>query len=147
MGYFAGSSASFHDVPIDDEGLACLCEVSTIENLVLQNTRVSNAGLSQLARLTALVHLRLEDNPQLSDECVPHLRSLWRLQSLAVHETSITASGLAQLAGLPELRDLCVDDETGSEAELLELSKLLPRCEILIKGWGALLAGERAMIR
>jgi hypothetical protein len=133
---------SFYDTPIDDEGLAFVCEVPTIENLVLQNTRVSNTGLGPLARLSALIHLRLKDNPQLSDECVPHLLGLSRLQTLAVHETSITASGLAQLAGLPELRDLCVDDETGTEAELRELSMLLPRCEILVKGWGALLAGE-----
>jgi hypothetical protein len=134
--------ASFYDIPIDDGGLALLCEVPTIENLVLQNTRVSNTGMRQLARLPRLTHLRLKDNPQLSDECVPHLLALPRLQNLQVHETSITAIGLAQLAGLPELRDLCVDDETGTEVDLRELSMLMPRCEILIKGHGALLGGE-----
>lgn len=134
--------ASFYDFPLDDAGLAFLCEVRTIEDLVLQNTRVSNTGLRQLARLPALTHLRLKDNRQLGDECVPHLVAISRLQNLQVHETSITALGLARLAELPELRDLCVDDETGTEAELRELSMLMPRCEILIKGSGVLLAGE-----
>ena len=96
----------------------------------------------QLARLPRLTHLRLKDNRQLSDECVPHLLALPHLRSVQVHETSITASGLAQLARLPELRDLCVDEETGTEVELRELSMLMPRCEILIKGRGALLAGK-----
>jgi len=136
-------AASFYDFPIDDPALVLLCEVPTLENLVLQSTRVSNAGLSQLARLPALAHLRLKDNRQLDDECVPHLLALPCLHSLQVHETSITAIGLARLAGLPRLRELCVDDETGTEAELRELSMLMPRCEILVKGWGALLAGEQ----
>lgn len=134
--------ASFCDFPIDDEGLAFLCEIPTIENLVLQNTRVSNMGLRQLARLPALTHLRLKDNRQLSDACVPHLLALAHLRDLQVHETSITAIGLTPLAGLSELRDLCVDRQTGTEAELQELSMLMPRCEILIKGRGALLAGK-----
>ncbi|MCX4239617.1 leucine-rich repeat domain-containing protein [Paraliomyxa miuraensis] len=135
-------SASFYDVPIDDEGLAFLCEVSTLKNIVLQGTRVSNDGLRQLARLPALTHLRLKDNPQLTDDGVPHLLAISRLQDLQVHETSITATALLPLARLPELSDLCVDDETGTEAELRELSRQMPRCELLVKGWGSLRAGE-----
>ena len=134
--------ASFCDVPLDDVGLGHVCAASTIDNLSLQNTRVTNAGLAQLANLPLLRHLRLKDNPQLGDACVQHLLALVNLDSLQVHETSITAAGLAPLVELPWLRDLCVDDETGAFAEVRALSLRLPRCEILVKGRGCFLAGE-----
>lgn len=134
-------SASFCDLPIDDEGLAELVAAASIERLVLQNTRLSNDGLRHLARLPALTDLRLKDNPQLDDACVRHLGALPRLTALQVHETSITAAGLVGLAPLAELRDLCVDEETGSSAALRDLSIRLPGCEILIKGRGILRAG------
>ncbi|MCA9659266.1 MAG: hypothetical protein KC486_13050 [Myxococcales bacterium] len=135
-------SASLCDVPIDDEGLVHLVEATSIESLTLQSTALSNEGLRSLARLPRLTHLRLKDNPQLDDRCVPHLCALARLTSLQVHETSITTAGLAHLASLPALRDLCVDTETGTFAALRELSLRLPRCEILVKGEGTLVAGR-----
>lgn len=136
-------AVSFCDFPLDDEGLGYLCEIPTLINVCIQATRVSNQGLAQLARLPRLRHLRLKDNPQLTDACCPHLAALITLVDLQLHETSITRVGLAQLVVLTKLEDLIVDidEETLDLEDLRELSVRLPGCRVLAKGRGAFLAG------
>lgn len=136
------SSASFCDVPLTDEGLGYVCECTTLDNLRLQHTALTNGGLAVLARLPALRYLRLKDNPQLDDGCVPHLSALTRLVNLQVHETSIRATGLMALSGVPDLEELVVDTETGSREALEALSRKRPKCEILVKGQGSFFAGR-----
>ncbi len=73
--------------------------------LRLQGTRVSNAGLSQLARLPRLRRLRLKDSPQ------------------RTNETSIDQVGLAGLTLLTSLNDVSVDLDAACFT-----SRVSPRC-------------------
>lgn len=136
-------SVSLYDIPLDDHGLSYICDCAGLDDLVLQNTALSNEGLAQLARLPQLTHLRLKDNRQLDDGCAPHLAALLGLVNLQLHETSIGRAGLAQLVGLRELKDLLVslDDARLTQADLLALSAQMPRCSILVKGLGSFEAG------
>lgn len=142
---------SIYDMPLDDRGLAHLCDCPGVDNLALQNTQISDAGLRHLARLTQLRHLRLKDNRQLTDACAPHLAAVRSLEDLQLHETSVGPAGLAELAALPNLRHLLVPlrslerhadaDRAKVYADLLALSKRMPRCELLAKGRGTFTDG------
>lgn len=136
-------SASFCATNLDDEGLAHVSQIATLENLNLQETRISNPGLATLEQLPKLRYLRLKGNPQLSDACVRHLARLSGLVDLQVQETSLTANGLRGLITLPHLRDLCVDAKDGDDAfaEWRALSAHLPACRILAKGRGEFFQG------
>lgn len=82
-------SASFAGTNLDDIGLAHVSRVKTIENLNLQDTEVSDAGLACLVNLPNLQYLRLKGNPQLScSELLAHLaeveaRGIHRLRACA----------------------------------------------------------------
>jgi hypothetical protein len=132
------TSASFVATELDDRGLSHVAEVLTIENLNLQDTKITNDGLAHLARLPRLRHLRLKENPQLTNASIRHFLRLPALVNLQIHETSINQRGIDRLTGLTSLRDLCiyvVDDNYDFDA-LLALSARMPWCRILAKGRG-----------
>lgn len=137
-------SASFVDTNLDDVGLEYVSKVRTLEHLDLQDTKITNAGLAHLAQLPRLDWLRLKENSQLNNECVPHLQRLERLSNLQIHETSIDQKGLEQLADMQSLRDICIDvwrDNYTFEG-LLALSVRMPNCTILAKGQGTFHRGR-----
>lgn len=138
------SSASFGSTGLDDRGLSLVCRVSTLDNLNLQDTLISNQGLAALRQLPLLNILRLKDNPQLDNACVPILAQLQSLNELQLHETAITSEGLALLAELTNLRELLFDEFSlgDSQEPLLALSARLPECRIVVKGRGEAFQGE-----
>ncbi len=137
-------SANFAGTNLDDRGLLHVAGVSTIEHLDLQETKISNEGLAYLASLPRLRYLRLKDNRQLTNDCIPHILRLETLVELQIHETSIDQDGVNQLATLQNLRGLCLDiwDDNYSFQALLELSVRMPQCTILAKGRGDFCGGR-----
>jgi len=99
-------SASFADADLTDIGLGSICKVSTLENLNLQGTQISNDGIRLLRSLPNLRYLRIKDNLQLNNDCVQHLARLTNLVDLAIHETSIDQNGLNLLVSMYSLRYL-----------------------------------------
>ncbi len=136
-------TVSFSDTNLDDIGLGYICENEGIENLCLQDTKITNEGLRFLSKLPSLEILRLKDNIQFTDDCVPQLNALKALRDLQIHETSITHLGLKYL-NLPLLEDLLVgiDEDNFSFEFLRKLSIRLPRCTILAKGNGEFYQGR-----
>jgi hypothetical protein len=116
--------------------------VSTLENLTLQGTRITNDGIAHFAGLPRLSYLRLKDNRQLDDRCVGHLVHVRGLVELQLHETSIGADGLDQLVALPALIHLVIDESNATLDRARALSFRMPRCLILIKGWGEMQGGS-----
>jgi hypothetical protein len=137
-------SAGFCGTNLDDAGLEHVSHVATLENLNLQDTKVSNDALVHLARLPRLKHLRLKENSQLTNECVPHLMRLESLIDLQIHETAIDQQGLSHLEGMKNLKDLCVDGWNDNDTfdSLLALSARMPECTILAKGRGTFFQGR-----
>jgi hypothetical protein len=136
------TAASFFESGLDDRGLQHVAAVTTIDNLNLQSTPITNGGLACLVTMP-LKHLRLKENAQLTDDCVPHLVRITSLVTLGVHETSIGQAGLDQLVALPNLRYLVVYIRDGNYTleSLRELSVRMPECEIVAKGHPVLRAG------
>jgi len=136
-------SANFCGSGLDDVGLRYVSDVPTIENLDLQDTRVSDDGLCVLERLPNLKYLRLKENAQLSNACIPYLLKLKQLADLQIHETAIDQRGLNQLVGMDALRDICLDvwKNNYSFDDLSDLSRRMPECTILAKGRGEFFQG------
>ena len=137
-------SASFGGTNLDDVGLRHVSSVSTLENLNLQDTKITDEGLAWLERLPRLKHLRLKENTQLTNACVPRLLRLSSLVDLGIHETSIDQHGLNELVSMKNLRNICIDVWNGNYSfdALLSLSTRMPACTILAKGQGEFFEGE-----
>jgi hypothetical protein len=115
-------SASFNGSGLNDRGLAHVVQASTIVNLCLQQTTVSNTGIVSLARLGRLQSLRLKENVQLTNECIPHILRLHGLIDLQIHETSIDEHGLRRLVPLCNLRDIILNGNFRSSAAMYSFS-------------------------
>jgi hypothetical protein len=137
-------SASFSGTNLDDVGLRHVSSVSTLENLDLQDTKITDEGLACLERLPRLQYLRLKENAQLTNACVPGLLRLSSLVDLQIHETSIDQHGLDELVAMKNLRNIIIDvwDGNYSFEALLALSTQMPACTILAKGRGEFFEGE-----
>jgi hypothetical protein len=73
-----------------------------LQYLQLSSTRVNNAGLAHLVKLTGLRVLWLYDTP-VSDAGLAHLRSLTGLRVLNLRSTLVTSAGVDALqAALPQ---------------------------------------------
>lgn len=128
-------SANFSDTNLNDLGLQYVCANKNIDNLDLQATQITDEGLRYLGQLKNLQYLRLKENDQLTNACIPYLNQLQNLVDLQIHETSITREGLKLLA-IQSLENLIldIDDDNFSYEDLLEFSSRYPTCEILAKG-------------
>jgi Leucine-rich repeat (LRR) protein len=97
-------------------------------SLDLSNTKVTNAGLKELAPLTSLRLLQLYDT-SVTDAGLAELVKLKNLRHLNLYDTSVTDAGLAELAKLTNLTYLRLPQKV-TGAGMAELQKLLPKCKI-----------------
>lgn len=137
-------SASFSGTNLNDEGLLHLSNCSGIENLNLQETEITNAGMHYLKKLKKLKSLRLKDNPQLTNACISDLAELENLLDLQIHETGITEEGLRKLTVLENLETLIIDiwENNYTFEGLLKIASEIPNCNIVAKGDGIFYNGQ-----
>ncbi len=138
------TGASFGDSNLDDKGLQALAKCPQLTNLDLQGTQITDRGLSYLATLPHLKYLRLKDNWQLTDACMPALLAFPNLLEIQLQETSVTAAGLNVLLSHPTLSSVIVSLHKGNfELEsLLAFSLQKPSCSVLVKGFGEFVSGH-----
>jgi hypothetical protein len=74
--------------------------------LTLTDTRITNAGLAHLERLSSLRYLSLQD-------------------------TSVTDAGLAHLEGLPNLQEVDLDGTKVTDAGVTELRRTQPKVKVI----------------
>lgn len=138
------NSVSLSSSNLNDEGLEIVCDIPQLNALDLQSTQITNQGLRHLHKLKKLTWLRLKENAQLTNECIPFLLQIESLQDLQIHETSVNQKGLNELAVMKSLRHIIVDiwKDNYTYEGLLQLSIAMPECKILAKGYGAFYNGE-----
>lgn len=144
LAYFPNlTSATFTGTNLDDFGLELVSNCTTIDNLSLQETQITNQGILHLKNLINLKYLRLKGNLQLDDRCILFLNHCSKLIDLQIHETNITETGLKQLH-IPGLKNIIVaiDANNFSYDFLKKRSIEKPECSILAKGKGCFLNGN-----
>jgi Leucine-rich repeat (LRR) protein len=87
---------------IGDEGTAAIRDWKHLVRLNLRGTKVTDATLEMLARLTTLQVLDVSD-AQLTDLGLNHLTSLTNLRELSMGGNKLTDAGLQFLRQLPQL--------------------------------------------
>ncbi|CAI5458035.1 unnamed protein product [Closterium sp. Yama58-4] len=92
---------SFAAIP--DSALECIGSVSSLVSLKLGQTKVTDAGLAHLTRLSSLETLLLNGCKGVTSAGMVHVGRLTSLTSLWLAGTSVTDDGLQQLTALTKL--------------------------------------------
>jgi len=107
---------------ITDAGLTDLNKLTSLRELHL-STRITDVGLVQLEGLNSLRELNLE-NSKITDAGLVHMNGLKSLRRLNLDNTQITDAGLVHLRGLSSLQDLCLRDTKITDDGLAHLKGL-----------------------
>src|SRR6266852_4159880 len=83
----------------------CMKVFDRVDNVILQETGVTDADVAHLAVLTSLVQLDL-NGTQVGDAGLAYLKRLTNLGYLHLNRTRISDAGLVHLSGLPNLKEL-----------------------------------------
>lgn len=119
---------------VDDAKLADLAPIAQqVYSLNLANTKVTDAGLAQVAALPNLRVLHLEKT-SIGDAGLAHLKSLQNLQYLNLYGTQVTDAGLANLEGLKNLKNVYLWQSQVTDAGADKLRAALPECKV-DTGW------------
>ena len=113
----------WRDPGLQEQQLAVLAGLSTIEKLELSGSKVSSEGLRPLAGLSKLYMLHL-DGTQVGDDGLAYLASLRGLGVLSLDNTRVTDAGLMQLQRFPQLERLYLNGTSVTDAGLAHLARL-----------------------
>jgi internalin A len=114
---------------VTDAGMAHLKGLTRLKGLTLGATEIGDAGLVHLEGLTSLQLLNL-NSTRVSDAGLTHLQKLTDLQGLHLHRTAVTDGGLTHLVGLKRLQVLQLGGTQVTDAGVNGLQKALPRLKI-----------------
>ena len=129
--------------PIGDAGLEHVAELTQLEWLILDRTRITSAGLSHLTGLTRLRRLSLAEC-EIDDAGLESLASLSSLEFLDLSRTRISDAGIAQIARLARLKSLWLDETAVGDAGLAKLAALANLTELGVRGTRTTESGRAA---
>src|SRR5436190_1673444 len=112
-----------------DWSIAPLQDLTSLTELNLAGTKITDAGFAALADLTNLTRLHLELTT-VTDAGLAHLKKLANLNYLNLYGTAVTDAGLENLKGLRNLRHLYVWQTKVTEAGATNLKAALTNLEI-----------------
>lgn len=119
---------------ISDAGLENLSRLTALEKLDLSNTDTSQAGIAFLKDLKKLRLLRL-DGTNVGDDALPVIGALEGLETLYLSDTQVTNAGLDGLGNLKQLKLLQLQFCKGvTSGGIKQLKKRLPDCKIIAGG-------------
>ncbi|MFD2572485.1 c-type cytochrome domain-containing protein [Spirosoma soli] len=98
--------------------------------LKLGNTEVSDAALSQIAKLKNLQKLHLEQT-KVTNAGLKQLKGLQHLEYLNLYGTAVTDAGLAELVSLKNLKTLYLWQTKTTEQGVVSLKEALPKLEVI----------------
>ena len=122
---------------INDDQLALMVgRVRSSEMLDLNDTEISNEGISHLTRMEYLAELRLKECRQIDNDCISFLNQIPGLRLLYLKSTPVNIDGLLNLTSVPKLEELFFSDpdELITEEKMVKLAALLPNTTLIIDG-------------
>ena len=117
---------------ITDEGLMNLSNLTNLIELDLSDDNISDAGVASLAGLTKLRKLSLQ-GADVTDAGIDALQHMSQLEELSLYRTKVSNAGLAKLAALKNLRSLDLRYSRATGAGVRELTASLPNIDVLIQ--------------
>ena len=117
------STANFFNVEINDDQLACLNNMNHLNNLMINGTLITDAGLVHLASLPALQTLHA-CYTKITDNGMGNIAKIPTLTILNLSGTGITDKGIKQIAQMPKLNCLLIQGTEVTDEGLSELSSL-----------------------
>jgi hypothetical protein len=102
---------------VNDEWLERIKSFKSLEELTLNHTEITDAGVVKLKGLTNLLVLNLNDT-SIGDVGVESLSSLRKLGWLSLARTHVSDRGLDSLKTLPQLKSLQISETKITEASL-----------------------------
>jgi Leucine-rich repeat (LRR) protein len=118
----------------DDDDLALLAGMRSIERLTASDNKFSDAALKHVGSLTGLRYLDLSGCPNITSVGMKHLAELSKLEDLNLAGTAVGDEGLKYFANLKSLRGLDLRGTAVGDDGLAHLSKL--------KNLGGLVLGD-----
>lgn len=126
---------AFNDTAFDNTHTALLLPLKKqLIWLQLGHTRITDAGLRNIAALPALTRLHL-DHTAVSDNGLDALRTLEGLAYLNLTATKVTDQGLDKLAGLKRLKQLYLYQTAVTAGGVQRLQRRLPQLRIDTGGY------------
>ncbi len=115
---------------LDDAAVALIVEMPQLARLDLSGTRLTSNGLKHLAAVTHAKHLDFS-NTSINSAGLAYLTGLTKLETLALRNTRIFGIAVGHLRQLKTLKHLDLRDTDFVAAEIEELKKALPDCQLL----------------
>ena len=112
------------------EGELTEADLEKVTGLLLDNTKITDDSLKELAKLQKLGILLL-GSTQVTDEGLKEIAKLRKVYSLSLIHTRITDKGLKELAKMQHLTQLELSGTQVTKAGVAELEKALPNCGII----------------
>lgn len=120
----------------DDEFFFFLSSrVSSVGEIHLRCTNVTDEGVNYICTLKNLRELTLKDHRHITKACLPHLNNLADLEYLDISKNKIVFDDLYVLTNLKKLKQLFVSSDKPENEMAEELEKLkthFPGCEITV---------------
>jgi Leucine-rich repeat (LRR) protein len=108
---------------ITDAGLKEIAKLQKLEILNLSDTKITDAGLKEIAKLQKLEILYLNFT-KITDAGLKDIVKLQQLTHLSLRYTKITDAGLKEIAKLQELTGLWLNGTDITDAGLMDAAKL-----------------------
>ena len=122
---------SLAETRVGDDGLKHLLSLTELEELHLDYSEITDAGVALLASLPKLRILDLKGT-KISDEGLAHLGGLHQLEGLYLTRTSVTDAGMVYLSSLTKLKTLILWDTAVSDGGLTHLTSLTELKELIL---------------
>ena len=116
---------------ITEEGLKELAKLQNLTKIALRRTKITDEGLKEVAKLQNLIELDLQIT-KITDAGLKEVAKLQNLKQLSLVETQISDAGLKEVAKLQKLERLNLYPNAWAKdnAGVAELKRALPNCEI-----------------
>lgn len=114
---------------ITDEGLIHLKRLPMLRILELSGTQITGEGLAHLSECASLTHLNLHET-QVVDSSLVHLKQIPNLSGVALDDTRVTDQGLSHLEGMPQLKRVSLSGTKVTDLGIQEFSLKRPDVRI-----------------
>jgi Leucine-rich repeat (LRR) protein len=110
-------------------GVLTKADLERVEYLNLTSTKITDASLTEVAKLTQLKSLYLNDT-KITDVGLKKVAEMKQLTSLYFKDTQITDVGVKEVAKMKQLTTLDLRATKVTKAVVRRLQKTLPKCKI-----------------